>query len=49
MRLWFIHSKYLDVKGLVVLGREGLLAKVVLEEKNQRYKHPSQLNCFKNL
>jgi len=33
MRLWSIHPKYLDSKGLVTLWREGLLAKKVLENK----------------
>ncbi|MEM2443473.1 MAG: pyrimidine dimer DNA glycosylase/endonuclease V, partial [Candidatus Bathyarchaeia archaeon] len=31
MRLWSIHPKYLDARGLVALWREGLLAKKVLE------------------
>lgn len=48
MRLWTIHSKYLDSKGLVALWREGLLAKKVLEGKNKGYKNHPQLNRFKN-
>ncbi|MDI3502728.1 MAG: hypothetical protein PWR13_285 [Archaeoglobi archaeon] len=33
MRLWSIHSKYLDAKGLVAVWREGLLAKKYWKEK----------------
>ena len=47
MRLWSIHPKYLDTKGLLALWREGLLAKKVLEGKTKGYtKHP-QLIRFK--
>lgn len=31
MRLWSIHPKYLDAKGLVALWREALLAQKVLK------------------
>jgi hypothetical protein len=47
MRLWSIHPKYLDTKGLVALWREGLLAKKVLEGKTKGYKHHPQLLRFK--
>jgi hypothetical protein len=48
MRIWSIHPKYLDSKGLVALWRETLLAKNVLEGKTIGYlKHP-QLDRFKN-
>ncbi len=47
MRLWSIHPKYLDSKGLVALWRESLLAKHVLEGKTKGYKNHSQLNRFK--
>lgn len=47
MRLWSIHSKYLDTKGLVALWREALLAKHVLEGKTKGYKNHPQLNRFK--
>jgi hypothetical protein len=41
MRLWSLHPKYLDSKGLVALWREALLAKAVLNEKTKGYKnHP---------
>ena len=48
MRLWSVHPKYLDSKGLVSVWREGLLARKVLEGKTKGYtKHP-QLERFKN-
>ena len=41
MRIWSIHPKYLDTKGLVTLLRETLLAKNVLKDKTKMYKnHP---------
>ena len=47
MRIWSIHPKHLDAKGLVALWRETLLAKHVLEGKTKGYtKHP-QLHRFK--
>ena len=48
MRIWSIHPKYLDTKGLVALWRETILAKNVLEEKTKRYKNHPQLIRFKN-
>lgn len=48
MRLWSLHPKYLDVKGLVALWREALLAKAVLEDKTIGYKKHPQLQRFKN-
>jgi hypothetical protein len=48
MRLWSVHPKYLDTKGLVALWRETLLAKHVLEGKTKGYKNHPQLNRFKN-
>jgi hypothetical protein len=49
MRLWSVHPKYLDSKGLVALWREALLAKHVLEGKTKGYKHHPQLIRFKAL
>ncbi len=46
MRLWSIHPKYLDTKGLLAVWREGLLAKKVLENKTKGYKHHPQLLRF---
>lgn len=48
MRIWSIHPKYLDSKGIVALWRETLLAKKVLEGKTKGYKNHPQLNRFRN-
>lgn len=48
MRIWSVHPKYLDAKGLVALWRETLLAKHVLEGKTKGYKNHPQLTRFKN-
>jgi hypothetical protein len=48
MRLWSLHPKYLDAKGIVALWREALLAKNVLEGKTKGYKHHPQLDRFKS-
>ena len=47
MRIWSLHPKYLDAKGLVALWREALLAKNVLAGKTKGYKNHPQLNRFK--
>ncbi len=47
MRLWSLHPKYLDTKGLVAAWREALLAKHVLEGKTKGYKNHPQLDRFK--
>lgn len=47
MRLWSIHPRYLDQKGLVALWREGLLAKAVLAGKTRGYVAHPQLLRFK--
>lgn len=47
MRIWTIHPKYLDTKGLVAAWREGLLAKAVLEQKTKGYQNHPQLKRFK--
>ena len=49
MRIWSLHPKYLDAKGLVALWRETLLAKHVLENKTKGYKNHPQLTRFKCL
>ncbi|MGQ0738570.1 MAG: pyrimidine dimer DNA glycosylase/endonuclease V [Bacteroidota bacterium] len=49
MRIWSLHPKYLDAKGLVALWRETLLAKNVLLNKTRGYKNHPQLNRFKKL
>lgn len=43
MRLWTLHPKYLDARGLVALWREGLLARQVL----RGYRHHPQLERFR--
>jgi len=48
MRIWSLHPKYLDAKGLVALWRETILAQKVLEGKTKGYKNHPQLNRFKN-
>jgi len=47
MRIWSIHPKYIDAKGLVALWRETLLAKNVLEGNTKGYKNHPQLIRFK--
>lgn len=47
MRIWSLHPKYLDTKGLVALWRETLLAKKVLEGNTEGYKNHPQLLRFK--
>ena len=47
MRLWSLHPKYLDSKGLVALWRETLLAKNVLTGNTKGYKNHPQLIRFK--
>ena len=47
MRLWTIHPKYLDTKGLLALWREALLAQKVLKGETMGYKHHPQLKRFK--
>jgi hypothetical protein len=46
MRLWTLHPKYLDAKGLVALWREALLAQKVLRGKTRGYKNHPQLLRF---
>lgn len=48
MRIWSLHPKYLDSRGLVALWRETLLAKNVLEDKTKGYRNHPQLLRFKN-
>lgn len=46
MRLWSIHPKYLDPKGLVALWMESLLAQKVLIGETRGYKNHPQLERF---
>lgn len=47
MRLWSIHPKYLDYRGLVACWRESLLAKKVLLGEVRGYKNHPQLIRFR--
>ncbi|HWD92105.1 MAG TPA: pyrimidine dimer DNA glycosylase/endonuclease V [Verrucomicrobiae bacterium] len=47
MRLWTLHPKYLDAKGLVALWREALLAQKVLRGQTKGYRHHPQLHRFR--
>ncbi len=47
MRLWTLHPKYLDVKGLTAVWREGLLAQKVLRGETRGYRFHPQLDRFK--
>jgi hypothetical protein len=47
MRLWSLHPKYLDAKGLVALWRETLLAQNVLAGNTKGYTNHPQLERFK--
>ena len=47
MRLWSIHPKYLDARGLVALWREALLAQSVLAGQTRGYTNHPQLVRFK--
>ena len=46
MRLWSLHPRYLDPKGLVALWREGLLAQAVIAGHTRGYRHHPQLTRF---
>ena len=48
MRLWSIHPKYLDTKGLLAVWREALLAKKVLQGNTKGYQEHPQLIRFRN-
>ena len=47
MRLWSLHPKYLDRKGLLALWREGLLAQKVLAGGTRGYRRHPQLERFR--
>jgi hypothetical protein len=47
MRLWSLHPRHLDGKGLVALWREGLLARAVLRGKTKGYRFHPQLDRFR--
>jgi len=47
VRLWSLHPRYLDSKGLVALWREALLAQAVLAGLTRGYRHHPQLDRFR--
>jgi hypothetical protein len=47
MRLWSLHPRHLDTKGLVALWREALLAQAVLRGRTRGYTHHPQLRRFR--
>jgi hypothetical protein len=49
MRLWTLHPKHLDARGLVALWREALLAQKVLRGATKGYKNHPQLRRFSRL
>jgi len=48
MRLWTLHPRYLDSRGLVALWREALLAQAVLTGRTRGYVHHPQLSRFRD-
>jgi hypothetical protein len=48
MRLWTVHPRYLDAKGLVAAWREALLAQVVLVGVTRGYRQHPQLIRFRS-
>ena len=47
MRLWSIHPKYLDSKGMVAVWREGLLARKAIRGRTKGYSNHPQLERFR--
>ena len=47
MRLWSLHPRYLDARGLTACWREGLLAQAVLQGKTRGYRNHPQLHRFR--
>jgi len=47
MRLWSLHPRHLDAKGLVAVWREGLLARAVLRGATKGYRRHPQLERFR--
>ncbi|MCF8151540.1 MAG: pyrimidine dimer DNA glycosylase/endonuclease V [Burkholderiaceae bacterium] len=48
MRLWTLHPRYLDSRGLVALWREALLAQAVLGGHTRGYTRHPQLRRFRD-
>ncbi|MGB4136662.1 MAG: pyrimidine dimer DNA glycosylase/endonuclease V, partial [Microbacterium sp.] len=47
MRLWSVHPRYLDAKGLVACWREALLAQAVLAGRTRGYARHPQVERFR--
>jgi pyrimidine dimer DNA glycosylase len=47
MRLWTLHPKHLDARGLVAVWREALLAQAVLRGRTRGYTRHPQLDRFR--
>ena len=47
MRIWTLHPRYLDARGLVAVWREALLAQAVLRGATRGYRHHPQLVRFR--
>ncbi|WP_372697617.1 pyrimidine dimer DNA glycosylase/endonuclease V [Arthrobacter sp. JSM 101049] len=47
MRIWSLHPRYLDGKGLVACWRETLLAQKVLDGRTTGYRNHPQLDRFR--
>ena len=47
MRLWSLHPRYLDARGLAALWREALLAQAVLVRETKGYRNHPQLERFR--
>ncbi len=47
MRIWSLHPRYLDAKGMVALWRETLLAQAVLAGRTKGYQRHPQLTRFR--
>ena len=48
LRLWSLHPKHLDARGLVALWREALLAQAVLRGRTRGYRNHPQLDRFRS-
>ena len=49
MRLWTVHPKYLDTKGLLAAWREALLAQKVIRGQTRGYQNHPQLLRFREM
>ena len=49
VRIWTVHPKYLDARGLVALWREALLARKVLMGETKGYRSHPQLLRFRSM